>query len=93
MTYEELKRIALTKSNRAMYVMVRKSVSQILKDAGVNISDIGRFLNKDHSTIIYYTSVFAYDLQQVELARRVYIKCKQHTDRLIDEVENYMMEI
>lgn len=90
MTYEKMKELALTKCSKLTYVLVRKSISLILKDAGIVLTDIGKFLGKDHSTILYYINAMTFELQQSEYARRIYIKCKQHTDRLINEVEELL---
>jgi len=80
----ELKRIVndvfsvdLEVNNRKVNAVdARKVYSKILKEAGYSYELIGKTINKDHSTVLYYIknldSIFTYD----KILRDRYIACK-----------------
>ena len=58
-------------------VEARMVFSKILTERGHSVVSIGRFLNKNHSTIIYYNRNLSNLLEQLPNLFRQYIECKE----------------
>lgn len=58
------------------YVYARYVYAKILRDKGLSVQDIGRSINKDHSTIVHYCKQIDFIVKQdTELAEK-YLLCK-----------------
>jgi hypothetical protein len=66
----------MKKSNNRNYADARKTFSKILVDRGFGISEIGRYLKKHHSTIIYYMADVEGMLQYSPSVMDKYISCR-----------------
>lgn len=64
------------KSNQRTVVDARKIFSKILIDRGYGVSDIGKYLKKDHSTIVYYSNEMKNLIEHNEATRHKYLLCK-----------------
>ncbi len=59
------------------YVYGRMVFSNIMRDRGHRLELIGGFLNKDHSTITYYTSTLSHLYDQDPILMSKYLECKK----------------
>lgn len=88
----------LRKSRRVNLVNARMVFSKILRERGYTLSQIGRFLSKDHSTIVNYMSNFSTYLHQDRHLRESYMICaeelsRHHKPKETVNVEDLMKEV
>lgn len=67
----------MEKSNIRTYADARKTFSKILIDRGFSLSEVGRYLKKHHSTIIYYMNDVNAILQFSPSVMDKYIACRE----------------
>ena len=66
----------MEKSRERSYVYARYVYAKILREKGFSMQDIGKSLNKDHSTIVHYCKQIEFIVKQdTELAEK-YLLCK-----------------
>jgi hypothetical protein len=76
------------RTNKKEAVNGRKLFSKILSDRGYTRSEIGKYLKKDHSTIVYYMCDVEDMIKHIDGMADRYLACKNYFDNSVSETTN-----
>lgn len=82
----------LRRSRQVNTVNARMVFSKILRDRGCLLTQIGRFLRKDHSTIVNYMQNFDMYIRQDSHLMQSYLMCKEEFFLTHDPILSYKEE-
>jgi hypothetical protein len=86
----EVFEVEIMNKNRTRHVVDARMVfSKIIRDRGHTLTSIGRFLKKDHTSILHYVTVSNYILTQDNRLMDMYIVCKDRFLKDRDPIVSY----
>lgn len=78
----------IKRTNKRDAVSARKIFSKILIDRGYTKSEVGRYLKKDHSTIVHYMGDVDWLIKYTPLMEEMYLQCKEDFINTVGQTTN-----